>query len=73
MCTGSFGEIRCYNEAVRIKRHRATDKKTEPSDSEVVTNLYTALLLQDFLYLLARRVPRLIGTFNRNVQSSFIF
>jgi hypothetical protein len=41
-CTGFLGEIRCCNEAVHIRRHRATDKKTEPSKSEVVT----ALLLQ---------------------------
>jgi hypothetical protein len=36
---GSLGEIRCCNEAVHIERHRATDKKTEPSKSEVVTTL----------------------------------
>jgi hypothetical protein len=45
-CTGSLGEIRCCNEAVHIRRHRATDKKTEPAKSEVVT----ALLLQYIQY-----------------------
>jgi hypothetical protein len=62
-CTGSLGEIRCCNEAVHIKRHRATDKKTEPLNTEVVA----AHLLQDIEYPLARRVPQLIGTFRRNV------
>jgi hypothetical protein len=69
-CTGSLGEIRCCNEAVHIRRHRATDKKTEPSKSEVVT----ALLLQYIQkYPLARRVPQLIiGTFRRNVKAPYI-
>jgi hypothetical protein len=49
-CTGSLGEIRCCNEAVHMRRQRATNKKTEPSNSEVVT----ALPLQDIQYLLAR-------------------
>jgi hypothetical protein len=38
-CTDSLGEITCCNEAVHIRGHRATDKKTEPSNSEVVTAL----------------------------------
>jgi hypothetical protein len=62
-CTGSLGEMRCCNEAVHIRRHIATNKKTEPSNSEVVT----ALLLQDIQYPLDQRVPQLIGTFRRNV------
>jgi hypothetical protein len=60
-CTGALGEIRCCNEAVHIRRQRATNKKTEPSNSEVVT----ALLLQDIQYLLAPRLPQLIGTYRR--------
>jgi hypothetical protein len=62
-CTGSLGEIRCCNEAVHIRRHRATNKKTEASNSQVVA----ALLLQDIQYPLARRVPLLTGMFERNV------
>jgi hypothetical protein len=58
--TGSCSEIRCWNKAAHIRRHRATDKKTETSNSEVIT----ALLIQDIQkYPLARRVPQLIGTF----------
>jgi hypothetical protein len=34
--TGSRSEIRCCNKAAHIRRHRATDKKTETSNSEVV-------------------------------------
>jgi hypothetical protein len=67
--TGSCSEIRCCNKAAHIRRHRATDKKTEKSSSEVVA----ALLMQDIQqYLLARRVPQLIGTFRKNVKSPFI-
>jgi hypothetical protein len=62
-CRGSLGEIRCYNEAVHTRRHRASEQKTEPSNSEVVA----ALLLQNIEYPLARRVPQLIGTFRRNI------
>jgi hypothetical protein len=62
-CTGSLGEIRRCNEAVHKRRHRATDKKTEPSNSEVVT----ALLLQVIQYPLVQSVPQLIGTLRRNV------
>jgi hypothetical protein len=62
--TGSVGETRCCNEAVHIRRHKGTDKKTEPLISEVVT----ALLLQDIQkYPLARRMPQLIDSFRRNV------
>jgi hypothetical protein len=46
-----------------LQGSQATDKKTEPSHSEVVT----ALLLQDIQYPLAGGVPQLIGTFRRNV------
>jgi hypothetical protein len=67
--TGSCSEIRCCNKAAHIRRHRATDKKAEKSNSEVVV----ALRMQDIQeYLLARRVPQLIGTFRRNVKSPFI-
>jgi hypothetical protein len=62
-CRGSLGEIRCCNKAVHIRRTRATDKKTEPSNSEVIA----ALLLQNIEYPLAWRVPQLIGTFRRNI------
>jgi hypothetical protein len=66
---GSLDEIRCCNEAVHIRRHRATDRKTETLSSEVVT----ALLMQDIQkYPLARRVPQLIGMFDGNVESPFI-
>jgi hypothetical protein len=64
-----ISEIRCCNKAAHIRRHRATDKKTKTSNSEVVT----ALLIQDIQkYPLARRVPQLIETFRRNVKSPFI-
>jgi hypothetical protein len=55
--TGSW----CCNKAAHIRRDRATNKKTEKSNCEVVA----ALLMQDIQqYPLARRVPQLIGTFS---------
>jgi hypothetical protein len=68
--TGSCSEIRCCNKAAHmIRRHRATDKKTETSNSEVVI----ALLIQDIQkYQLARRLLQLIGTFRRNVKSPYV-
>jgi hypothetical protein len=60
--------LQCYK-AAHIGRDRADDKETEKSNSEVVA----APLMQDIQqYLLARRVPQLIGTFRRNVKSPFI-
>jgi hypothetical protein len=58
-CTGSLAEIRCCNDAVHLRRQKATNKRTEPSKSEIVT----ALLLQDIQYLLARGLPQLIGKY----------
>jgi hypothetical protein len=67
--TGSCSESRCCNKAAHIRRHIATNKKTETSNSEVVT----AVLMQDIQqYPLARIVPQLIGMFRRNAKSPFI-
>jgi hypothetical protein len=67
--TGSCSESRCCNKAAHIRRHRAIDKKTETSNSEVVT----ALLIEDIQkYRLALRVPQVIGTFRRKVKSPYI-